>query len=85
MVRRTVELYECDKCGAEATRYSIVFPDATLILDRCMKHNRKIETLREEQGEWVTNKGAKASFRKSSLADIRVAMASVDGNGSKPT
>lgn len=72
VVKRTVELYECDKCGEDATRYQVVFEDATLVLDRCDRHNRMLEKLREEKGEWVSNRtGTRQTFKKSTLAEIR--------------
>lgn len=73
MVKKTLEVYECDKCGNEGTRYAITFPDGTKLLDRCEKHARAIEKLRDEEGNWVQNRGSKATFHKSTLEDIETA------------
>lgn len=74
MVKRTLELYECDRCGKEAKRYSISYEDGTLVLDRCETHNKKLEALRDEPGEWLTPRGNKNSFHKSTLAEVRQAV-----------
>lgn len=74
MVKRTLELYECDRCGKEAKRYSISYEDGTLVLDRCETHNKKLEALREEVGEWLTPRAGKSSFHKSTLAEVRQAV-----------
>lgn len=82
MVKRTLELFECDRCGKEGHRYTVTFPeDGTLVLDRCEQHAKKIEALREEPGEWLQPRGGKQNFRKSSPAEIRQAieMARIDG------
>lgn len=82
MVKRTLELFECDKCGAEGRRYTVTFPEeGTLVLDRCEQHAKKIEALRNETGEWLTSRGGKQAFRKSSPAEIRQAIeaARIDG------
>lgn len=81
MVKRTLELFECDVCEAEGLRYQIVFPEGTKILDRCERHAKKIEALRDEQGEWVAPKSGKATFRKSSLQDLRLAVAQGKSDG----
>lgn len=75
MVKKTLELYECDKCGENGKRYSILFEDGTLLLDRCARHATKIEALRNEQGEWapITHSGL-GGFRKSNLAELRLAV-----------
>lgn len=86
MVKRVVEQFECDRCGKDASRYSIVYPEATLILDRCQLHAKKLEALRNETGEWVSNTSGRQAFKKSSLADLRLAVAAGnhDGNGEGP-
>lgn len=75
MVKRTLELYECDVCGKDGKRYQIVFEDGTKILDRCETHAKKLEAFREEPGEWVTPKPGKATFRKSTITELRAAVA----------
>lgn len=74
MVKRTLELFECDRCGNEAKRYSISYEDGTLVLDRCVTHAKKLEALRDEPGEWLTPRGGKTAFHKSSLAEVRQAI-----------
>ena len=74
MVRKTLELFECDVCGREGVRYQIIFEEGTRILDRCTTHAKKIEALKDEPGEWQV-RGTKASFRKSSISEIRAAVA----------
>lgn len=81
MVKRTLELFECDKCGKDGQRYSVSFPeDGTLILDRCEQHAKPLEKLRDEPGEWMQARPGKQSFHKSSLQDIRLAIQ--NGGGS---
>lgn len=71
MVRKTVELYECDVCGRDAERYAVTFPEGgTLALDRCDKHNKKILALKEEKGHWAQSNG-RSVFKVSSLEDIQ--------------
>lgn len=71
MVRKTVELYECDVCGKDAERYTIAFPGGgTLALDRCDKHNRKLENLKEEKGSWG-QPNTRSTFKVSSLEEIQ--------------
>ena len=74
MVKRTLELFECDRCGKEAQRYSISFPngDGVLVLDRCEMHAKKLEAMREEPGEWLRPREGKQSFHKSSAEELRV-------------
>lgn len=81
MVRRTLEVFECDVCGNDGKRYTVLFEDGALVMDRCEKHNGKIEKLRDEKGEWRTNRAGRSSFHKSSPEEIRQAMA--DGGGGK--
>lgn len=82
MVKRTVELYECDQCGKEGQRYTISFPDnTTRILDRCGTHGKNLEALRDAPGEWVAPRSSKTSFRKSSPEDIRLAIARARDEG----
>lgn len=75
MVKRTLELFECDVCGREGKRYQIVFEDGTKVLDRCPLHGKKLEALRDEKGEWASQRPGKATFRKSTMADLRLAVA----------
>lgn len=75
MVRRTVELYECDVCGKDAKRYQITYDEGVRVTDRCEKHSKALEALKEEPGEWVSERTGKATFRKSSPTDIRLALA----------
>lgn len=71
MVKRTVELYECDVCGQDAQRYGVVFPDGQMTLDRCDRHNRSLERLRDEKGSWVTKAhNGRTSFKVSSIDEI---------------
>lgn len=74
MVKRTLELFECDRCGKEAKRYTVLFEEGTKVLDRCELHGRKLEALKEEPGEWVTTRAGKAAFKKSSVAELRLAV-----------
>ena len=71
MVKKVTEQYECDKCGKVGERYAVTFPDATLMLDRCALHAKKLEGLRNEVGEWVSNLPARQVFKKTSLAELR--------------
>ena len=74
MVKRTLELFECDVCGQEGERYSITYPDGqTRLFDRCSKHNLKLEKFRDEPGEWEM-RGGKSSFRVASVGEIRAAI-----------
>jgi hypothetical protein len=75
MVKRTLEVFECDRCGKEGQRYSVTFPEGTLVMDRCETHARKIEALREETGEWVQiTAGGRQGFKKTSLVELRAAV-----------
>ena len=74
MVKRTLELFECDRCGKEAKRYTVLFEDGTKVLDRCALHAKKIEALREEAGEWIPPRGGKSSFRKTDIRELRLAV-----------
>jgi len=74
MVKKTLEVFECDKCGNEGQRYSINYPEGTLVMDRCETHARKIEALRDEVGEWVHGGAGRNNFRKSSLVELREAV-----------
>jgi ribosome maturation factor RimP len=72
MVRKTVELFECDMCGQPGDRYTITFPDeGMLALDRCEKHSRKISALREEKGTWAQAGSTRSVFKVSSVEDIQ--------------
>ena len=70
MVRRTVELFECDICGEEGQRYTVTFPEeGVLSLDRCERHRKKIEALKNEKGSWSTASG-RSSFKVSTPEEI---------------
>lgn len=72
MVKRTYELVECDVCGAEAERYGVIFPDGQLTLDRCPRHNKALEKLRDEKGTWVAkSSNGRTSFKVSSVDEIQ--------------
>ena len=75
MARKEYSVYECDKCGsAEGERYIITFPDGKVrTMDRCSKHNRTLERLREEPGEWV-KKPTRETYRVTPLGQIRAQM-----------
>lgn len=71
MVKRTLELFECDVCGQEGERYLVTFPDGQMTLDRCGRHNAQIEKLRNEKGSWVTRTAnGRTSFKISSVDEI---------------
>lgn len=74
MVRKVVEVYECDVCGKQAERYTISYPDGYLVLDRCEKHDRTLSKLREEKGLWTAKneqgKPRPGAFKVSSLEEI---------------
>ena len=75
MVKKVTESYVCDRCEREGIRYAIVFPTATLLLDRCELHAKKIEALRDEPGEWVSSTSpGKTVFKKTSIAELRQAV-----------
>lgn len=72
MVKRTLELYECDICGGEGERYTVTFPDGQMTLDRCQRHNSHIEKLRNEKGAWSARaSNGRSSFRISTIEDIQ--------------
>lgn len=72
MVKRTLELYDCDVCGAgDAVRYEIVYSDGRLVLDRCERHGGKFEKLRDEKGAWIVKPpGARVGFRITDPSEI---------------
>lgn len=71
MVKRTLELFECDVCGDEGERYTVTYPDGQMTLDRCQKHNAHLEKLRNEKGSWVAKApGSRSSFKVSSVDEI---------------
>lgn len=77
VVRKTLEVFECNVCGADGQRYTVLYEDGALVLDRCERHNAKLEKLREERrdnDEWRTNRVGKATFHKSTPDEIRQAM-----------
>ena len=71
MVRRTLEVFECDKCGREGKRYTVLFEEGALVLDRCELHGKKLEALRSEKGDWRENKASRSAFRKSTPDELR--------------
>lgn len=71
MVKRTMEIFECDLCGDEAQRYTVIFPEGALAMDRCDKHAAKLHKLRDEEGTWTRHQaGTKATFKLSTVEDI---------------
>jgi hypothetical protein len=76
-----VESFLCDVCGKEGERYTVQYPDGTLVLDRCDKHNRKLMSLRDEQGTWNRPEVARNSFRLATPDDIKAARARHGSNG----
>lgn len=70
MARRTVEVLECDRCGAaNSTAYTMVFPEGTKEFVLCEKHDTPLRRLRDATyGEWKTKEGPKRrTFKKTSL------------------
>jgi hypothetical protein len=66
-----VEVFDCDVCGDAGERYCVSFPDGQEIaMDRCSKHNRKVEALRSERGTWISNGSQRSTFKVSSIEDI---------------
>jgi hypothetical protein len=53
VAKRTLEQILCDVCESVGERYTLSFPDGIKILDRCSKHDKKIQALREEAGDWT--------------------------------
>lgn len=71
MVKRTLELYECDVCGKDGERYAVIFPEGQMTLDRCPRHNSALEKLRSEKGSWVAKSAnGRTSFKVSSIDEI---------------
>lgn len=70
MVKVTLEVFHCDVCGAEGQRYTVGFHDGLKVLDRCPRHNTKLEALREEKGEWQVP-APRSEFKVSSIDDIK--------------
>lgn len=70
MVKRTLEVFVCDVCGQDGERYTVTFPDGQMIMDRCDKHNSKLEKMRDEKGSWTTRTGQRSSFKVSSISEI---------------
>lgn len=82
MVKKTLEVFECDVCGKEGERYQITYPDDTVrILDRCSRHARDLEGFRDQPGTWMSPRPTKSSFRKSSPSELRLALARAQGDG----
>lgn len=82
MVKRVVEAFECDLCGDEAERYTVSFRDGYLALDRCLKHSKVLEKLRNEKGTWhAANSTRVGTFRISTPEEIDAArrLSAVDG------
>ena len=71
MVKRTIEVCECDVCGKDAQRYTIGFPDGVLALDRCEEHARKLDALRNEPGSWTSSAAGRTGFKVSSPEEIK--------------
>lgn len=72
MVKKTLELYECDVCGTEGVRYTVIYEDGQMTLDRCEKHGAKIEALRQEKGSWVAKTaGSRSGFKVSTMDEIK--------------
>lgn len=80
MVRRTLEIYECDKCGKDGKRYTLLFEDGALVMDRCEQHGRALEKMRQEKGDWREARPGRSSFHKSTPDELRRAM--IDGASS---
>lgn len=75
MVKKTLEMYECDRCGKEGQRYTVLFSDGTMVLDRCPEHAKQLEKLRSEPGEWLTSReGRRMHFHKSTMEELRTAV-----------
>lgn len=70
MARRTVELFECDVCGNDADRFTILFPDGTLALDRCSDHSGIVTSLKDEPGQWTSSGDGKTPFRVTTPEEI---------------
>lgn len=75
MVKQVIDVYRCDKCNKEGKRYVVVFDDGTLTLDRCETHAKKLEALRNEDGEWEAPKTRASTFKKSTVQDLQEARA----------
>lgn len=72
MVKRTLELFECDVCGEEGARYTVTYPDGQMTLDRCDRHGAKLLKLKEEKGAWVAKSpGSRSGFKISTLDEIQ--------------
>lgn len=80
MVRRTIEMYACDICGNDGKRYQVIFDEGTWVTDRCERHARPLEKIKDEPGEWLATPGRQA-FRKSTPAEIRLALARGNSDG----
>lgn len=80
MVKKTLEVYECDICGEPGERYTVHYPDGILHLDRCGKHNQPLMKLRDAQGQWapLEPKG-RQGYKKSTLSEIEHQRALRDG------
>lgn len=70
MARRTVEIFECDICHEEADRFTVLFPDGTLALDRCPEHSGPITSLKDEPGQWTATGSGKTPFRVTTPEEI---------------
>lgn len=75
MVKRTLEFFECDKCGREGKRYTMLYEDGAMVFDRCESHAAQMEGLRDEAGEWRDNRTSKSSFHKSTADELKRAVA----------
>lgn len=70
-MKRTLEVIECDICGADAIRYLVSFPEGQKILDRCGQHDARIMVLRDEKGDWAKKpKPGRSKFSLTSPEEI---------------
>lgn len=71
MVRQVTESFLCDICGSEGERYTVQFPDGNLVLDRCPRHDRKLQSLRNEKGTFIQPEAARNGFKITSADEIQ--------------
>lgn len=70
MAKRTLDIFDCDICGNEGERYTILYPDGNKALDRCENHNDALLALKDEPGQWLSGGSGKSNFKVSTLEDI---------------
>lgn len=70
MVKRTFEAFECDVCGNVGERYSLVFPDGQLAMDRCTDHDKDIKVMRNGPGTWTPKTQPKSQFKVTTPEEI---------------